>query len=273
MVPTMNLMDCPNLAMPAEVMRHIVQVESGGNPLAIGIVGARLVRQPRNVDEAVATAHMLDAKGYNYSLGVAQINRANLARFGLKSYEKAFDPCANLAAGSRILAQCLARSGGDWGPSFSCYYSGNFVTGYRDGYVRKIQESIDSAAAQLAPVIIVRPAAPPHSIGDGTPGVRITTSHPDLRTAGSSMAHPAARDLDGIGVGVGDDDASRATVAPRQPAVGPNTSTTGAFVPRVTGPPGAQAPPPSPPEGAAAVFPPPTDPDLRPEESDAAFVF
>ncbi|WP_174575042.1 lytic transglycosylase domain-containing protein [Rhodanobacter sp. C01] len=142
----MELMACQNLAVSAEVMQHIVHVESGSNPYAIGVVGGQLMRQPQNLGEAVATVQMLDAKGYNYSLGVAQVNRTNLGRYGLDSYEKAFEVCPNLAAGARILAACYASSGGDWGKAFSCYYSGNFVTGYRDGYVQKVYDSINRSA-------------------------------------------------------------------------------------------------------------------------------
>ena len=142
----MELMACQNLAVSAEVMQHIVHVESGSNPYAIGVVGGQLVRQPQNLGEALATVQMLDAKGYNYSLGVAQVNRTNLGRYGLDSYEKAFEVCPNLAAGARILAACYASSGGDWGKAFSCYYSGNFVTGYRDGYVQKVYDSINHSA-------------------------------------------------------------------------------------------------------------------------------
>jgi type IV secretion system protein VirB1 len=142
----MEMMACPNLAVSAEVMQHVVHVESGSNPYAIGVVGGQLVRQPQNLGEAVATVQMLDAKGYNYSLGVAQVNRANLGRYGLDSYEKAFEVCPNLAAGARILAACYASSDSDWGKAFSCYYSGNFVTGYRDGYVQKVYDSINRGA-------------------------------------------------------------------------------------------------------------------------------
>ena len=142
----MELMACQNLAVSAEVMQHIVHVESGSNPYAISVVGGQLVRQPQNLGEALATVQMLDAKGYNYSLGVAQVNRANLGRYGLDSFEKAFEVCPNLAAGARILAACYASSGGNWGEAFSCYYSGNFVTGYRDGYVQKVYDSINRSA-------------------------------------------------------------------------------------------------------------------------------
>lgn len=138
----MEMMACQNLAVPAEVMQHVVNVESSRNPFAIGVVGGQLVRQPQNLGEAVATVNMLEQKGYNYSLGVAQINRANLGKYGLDSYAKAFELCPNLVAGSRILAQCYASAGGDWGKAFSCYYSGDFTTGYQDGYVQKILNSM-----------------------------------------------------------------------------------------------------------------------------------
>lgn len=138
-------MGCQDLAVPAEVMQHVVRVESSFNPYAIGVVGARLVRQPKNLREALATVRMLDARGYNFSLGLAQVNRKNLSKYGLDSYEKAFQSCPNLQAGSRILAECYARAKGDWPRSFSCYYSGDFTTGFRHGYVQKVYASISSA--------------------------------------------------------------------------------------------------------------------------------
>lgn len=146
MLPGMEMLACPNLAVSPGVMQHIVHVESSANPYAIGVVGGQLERQPRNLPEALATVQMLDTKGYNFSLGLAQVNRANLGRYGLDSYQKAFSTCANLSAGAHILADCYTSAHGDWGKAFSCYYSGNFTTGFRDGYVRKIYASINRAA-------------------------------------------------------------------------------------------------------------------------------
>jgi type IV secretion system protein VirB1 len=165
MFPGLELMTCPNLAVAPEVMRHVVSVESSHNPYAIGVVNGQLQRQPQNLDEAIATAKMLEAEGYNYSLGVAQINRNNLARYGLDTYEKAFDACLNVAAGSRILAECYASAGQNWGKAFSCYYSGNFSTGFRDGYVQKIYESIGRGMqlAQVSPIPLAK--AVPSTIG------------------------------------------------------------------------------------------------------------
>ena len=138
MLPGIELMGCHDLAVPAQIMRQVVRVESSFNPYAIGVVGGRLERQPRSLSEAVATAQMLEAKGYNFSLGLAQVNRHNLGPYGLPSYAHAFEACPNLRAGARILAECHGRSGNDWGKSLSCYYSGNFVTGLRHGYVQKV---------------------------------------------------------------------------------------------------------------------------------------
>jgi type IV secretion system protein VirB1 len=158
MLPGLEMLACPNLAVSPEVMQHIVRVESGANPYAIGVVGGQLERQPKNMAEALATAQMLDTKGYNFSVGLAQVNRANLGRYGLDSYQKAFGACANLSAGAHILADCHASAHGDWGKAFSCYYSGNFATGFRDGYVQKVYASINQEANEPGKV---RPTSVP----------------------------------------------------------------------------------------------------------------
>lgn len=147
MLPGVEMMACTELAVPMEVMQHVVRVESSFNPYAIGVVGGRLVRQPRSLSEAVSTARMLEDKGYNFSLGIAQVNRYNLASYGLDSYERAFEICPNIQAGSRILAECHGRANGDWGKAFSCYYSGNFSTGFRHGYVQKVFASWQGSAS------------------------------------------------------------------------------------------------------------------------------
>ncbi|WP_115528337.1 MULTISPECIES: lytic transglycosylase domain-containing protein [Xanthomonas] len=157
MLPGLEMAACSDMAVPMSVMQHVVNVESSSNPYAIGVVGGKLARQPTNMGEALATAKMLEEKGYNFSVGLAQVNRYNLVKYGLGSYEKAFHQCSNLQAGSKILAECYSRSGNDWGKSFSCYYSGNFVTGYRHGYVQKIYASIQGqrSAEAVAPIPVV----------------------------------------------------------------------------------------------------------------------
>ncbi|WP_345781805.1 lytic transglycosylase domain-containing protein [Dyella sp. GSA-30] len=265
----MEMMSCPNLSVPAEVMQHIVNVESGKNPYAIGVVGGQLVRQPQNLDEAIATAQMLESKGYNYSLGIAQVNRNNLGKYGIDSYEKAFDRCTNLQTGSRILADCYRSAGGDWGKSFSCYYSGNFVTGYRHGYVQKIYASMQGdTRVPTAPVPLAdaRQARVPSQAVSATNGaayrVAIRSSALDTASVAATAAIHAALPA--------------AATKPSSPTLSPpalpssGVSDEGLFVPVVRGPndpatpvPMAVAP------AASAVTPNPQQHDTR----DAAFVF
>lgn len=149
-------------------MRAVAQVESGFNPHAIGVVRGKLERQPRNKAEAVATAKALEAQGFNFSIGVAQVNRYNLAKYGL-DYESAFEPCANVRAGAAILKDCYDRALVRFKDeqtalraSFSCYYSGNFRTGFapdfkgQPSYVDKVLRSAGAptVAAHIAPAPI-----------------------------------------------------------------------------------------------------------------------
>lgn len=129
-----------------DTARALVSVESAFNPWAIGVVGGALVRQPRHRAEALATAKALRDAGWNFSVGLGQINVGNFDRLGL-TVESAFEPCANLAAMQTVLAECVDRASGSTSKAvdqaalrqaLSCYYSGNFDTGFRHGYVRKV---------------------------------------------------------------------------------------------------------------------------------------
>ena len=129
-----------------DTARALVSVESAFNPWAIGVVGGALVRQPRHRAEALATAKALQAAGWNFSVGLGQINVGNFDRLGL-TVESAFEPCANLTAMQTVLAECFDRANGSASKAvhqvalrqaLSCYYSGNFDTGFRHGYVRKV---------------------------------------------------------------------------------------------------------------------------------------
>lgn len=146
MIEPMDLNSCSNFAVPAEIMQHVISVESSNNPFAIGVVGDRLVRQPRDLPEALATVEKLEDMGRNFSVGLAQINRRNFERLGITSYREAFHPCTNISAGAKVLADCHKRANLNWPKAFSCYYSGNFTTGFRDGYVQKLLTSMGTMA-------------------------------------------------------------------------------------------------------------------------------
>jgi len=138
----------------ADTAHALAQVESGSNPWAIGVVDGALDRQPQGRAEAIATAQALRQAGWNFSVGLAQINVRNLARLSL-TLEGAFDPCTNLAAMQSVLLECFDRAEsakprpGSFAEApqvalrraLSCYYSGNFTTGLREGYVRKIAQA------------------------------------------------------------------------------------------------------------------------------------
>jgi type IV secretion system protein VirB1 len=145
-----------------DTARALVSVESAFNPWAIGVVGGALVRQPRHRAEALATAKALQAAGWNFSIGLGQINVGNFDRLGL-TIESAFEPCGNLAAMQTVLAECFdrasrtaARAGDQVAlrQALSCYYSGNFATGFRHGYVRKV---VTAAGTSMSPVLTVPP--------------------------------------------------------------------------------------------------------------------
>src|SRR5258706_3726164 len=87
----------------------LIAVESANNPYAIGVVGGALNRQPQHRAEAIATAKALQADGWNFSVGISQINVHNFDRLGL-SVEDAFDPCTNLTAMQTILIECFDRA-------------------------------------------------------------------------------------------------------------------------------------------------------------------
>ncbi len=134
----------------------LVSIESRFNPYAIGVVGGALERQPRNHAEAQATIDALQAAGWNYSVGLGQINVANFARLGLTP-AAALDPCNSLMAMQTVLVECYGRALPQAEPqtalrrALSCYYSGNFVTGIRHGYVGRVVARARSLTAPTAP--------------------------------------------------------------------------------------------------------------------------
>ncbi|VUS64741.1 lytic transglycosylase domain-containing protein [Klebsiella spallanzanii] len=160
-------LQCGN-EVSAEILHRIVSVESSFNPHAIGVVGGKLVRQPVSKDEAIVTARYLENAGWNFSMGLAQINRYNLTRYGL-SYDSVFEPCANLRAASSIYNECFNRAikTSDFLTArlkaFSCYYSGNFTRGFLpDGrqntsYVQRIQNvNVEkSSYSHVAPIPVL----------------------------------------------------------------------------------------------------------------------
>ena len=135
----------PNVS--ADTLKALVRTESSYNPFAIAVVGGS-VRQPNNLLSALNTVKELEEKGMNYSLGLGQINKKNFKMLGVKPIDM-FEPCENLKATQKILSNCYQRTdkskseGKRLADAFSCYYSGNEITGYRHGYVQTVVRNAD----------------------------------------------------------------------------------------------------------------------------------
>lgn len=149
----------------------VIKTESSFRPFAININGGQqLPRQPASVAEAIATANHLSAKGYNFDAGLGQINSANVSAFGM-AWPEVFEPCANLGAAARVLTECFVRaSNGEpdqqaaLRKALSCYNTGNFTRGHRNGYVARVERSADLLPAAVVPALI-----PP----DGSPAATV----------------------------------------------------------------------------------------------------
>ena len=143
-------------------LRAIAEVESSFNSFAIGVVGGALTRQPRNLLEAISTVRQLQALNIRFSAGITQIYVHNWPAYRL-DLETVFDPCANLRAAQGILSSCYQRATVQAMPeqvalrqAISCYYSDNFVTGWRDGYVQKVVFAASRIRAPAQPVPVLR---------------------------------------------------------------------------------------------------------------------
>lgn len=175
----------------------LVSVESGYNPYAIGVVGSHLVRQPASLDEALATVDNLTRLGYNFSLGLGQVNRYNLARFG-ETVTSIFEPCANLRVAASILGECFARAARVEADeqyalrkALSCYYSGNFSTGFTAGYVeRVVSHALDDGHHEVAPIPLASGGAAPPSSSPARGGPGRATPAPAARAAHASRCAP-----------------------------------------------------------------------------------
>jgi type IV secretion system protein VirB1 len=104
---TSFLAQCGPSVDPATT-RAIIQVESGGDALAIGDNNLKKSFAPRTKGEAVHLAAQLIGQGHSIDLGLMQINSCHLAPMKL-SLEDVFDPCRNVRTGTAILADFYHR--------------------------------------------------------------------------------------------------------------------------------------------------------------------
>jgi type IV secretion system protein VirB1 len=145
-----------------ETLKALITIESSGNPYAIGVVNGVLERQPKSLSEAISTAKRLEKEGFNFSMGLSQVNRYNLPKYG-ETYESIFEPCRNLKTGAAILTECYTRASvklkddqAALRAALSCYYSGNFNRGFKPdspGQPSYVQKVVDASIKGQQPLI------------------------------------------------------------------------------------------------------------------------
>jgi type IV secretion system protein VirB1 len=154
------------------VMTAIVTVESGGKPLAIGLnKGYRLKTQPKDENQAKNWVQYLEQNNYNFDVGLGQVNIKNIHHYGYKASDM-LDPCLNLKISSEILEKsyqtALATSVSSKAiqQAISAYNTGNFNSGFNNGYVGKVNASLGSKLAMndsdIPPIISTKKSTTIH---------------------------------------------------------------------------------------------------------------
>jgi type IV secretion system protein VirB1 len=138
----------PNVAPPT--IERIIHNESGGNALAVNINKPRdgrprptLPRTPRDAADAVSLVTPLIEAGYSIDLGLMQVNSKNLPALGF-SVAEMFQPCTNITAGALVLSNFYSGAVKRHGPgqrallaALSAYNTGDFLAGFKNGYVAR----------------------------------------------------------------------------------------------------------------------------------------
>lgn len=158
-------------------LNALIGTESGRQPYAIGINGdTPIERQPQTREEAIVLAKTLMAKGTNFDAGLGQINVRNWAWLNLTP-ETVFDPCVNLQAAQTVLADCYTRASQQYADkqqalhaALSCYNTGHFERGFKNGYVGKVLAQAGIKIPELqAPTTQPSPTPENQSSSDQTP--------------------------------------------------------------------------------------------------------
>lgn len=161
------ILQCAINVAPSTMMA-IIKTESRGNPLAVGInKGYRLQSQPKTTEQAAQWVTYLEKNNYNFDVGLAQINIKNIHKYGYKASD-ALDPCTNLKMASDILQKnyhgalnTSSSSHEALQKAISAYNTGNYNSGFRNGYVQKVYANANT----------------PVKLTDGIPPI-VTTNNP-----------------------------------------------------------------------------------------------
>ena len=142
-IPNYALTCAPNVAQTTMVA--IVKTESRGNTLAIGLNhGKHLLYGAKDFKQASAWVDYLERHNYDFDIGLAQINIRNVHKYGYMAHDM-LDPCKNLNLAGVILGKNYknaklnsANSKEALYKAISAYNTGNFHSGFNNGYVYKV---------------------------------------------------------------------------------------------------------------------------------------
>lgn len=140
------ILACTPPEVAADTIRTVVQVESGGDPLALNINRPNqepLHIHPANVADALVAIQDAITAGMTVDIGLTQVNTQTAAKAGV-NFATLLDPCENIRVGARLLQDAYAAALGHAEPgqaalqaALSAYNTGTFTQGFHNGYVAK----------------------------------------------------------------------------------------------------------------------------------------
>ena len=181
---------CAPLVAPT-TLDALVAAESSGNPFAVNINGPITARvQPSTPAAALEVAQAGLRAGYSVDVGLLQVNSRNLTALGL-TLPQLLDPCANLRAGSQLLAEAYARAARVHGEgqlalraAISAYNTGDLTTGFRNGYVGRVTRR---ARQQRVPALAAPSTAEPSRPDTAATAVFTSTTTSKETTNGNGI--------------------------------------------------------------------------------------
>lgn len=155
----------------------LAKTESRFETLVVSDNTTHIARTYPTREQAAAAARQLIARGDSVDLGIMQINSANLRRLGI-TVEDTLDPCRAISAAASIMTsnyRATARSATQQVAlrnAISMYNTGNVTFGYKNGYVKRVEDAARSLTTPFSPAASVSPAryvryTPPTTISPG----------------------------------------------------------------------------------------------------------
>ncbi|EPN9162938.1 lytic transglycosylase domain-containing protein [Escherichia coli] len=151
-------------------MGYLVGHESSNSRFAINVnvrdgQARPPFKAPATLDEATAFVGWLETHGYNFDVGLGQINSANFRMLNVTA-SQLFDSCTNLRAAQTVLKTCYTAAVKIYPAgqvalrhALSCYNTGSLTAGIANGYVARV-------AAQMSQSTPLVPALRPDGAAD-----------------------------------------------------------------------------------------------------------